>query len=371
MPTPRLAAGVLIAVVLVGTGSLVNAASASTVSCTNSNFCVALGGTPVTENTAGVYETMPLARSISSAGWSSRQPIAVGAYSELNAISCTAADWCMSVGEYGSLTGSFMLSETFDGANWHIIPGLAGDKIGSGFSDVWCAGKRWCVAASLGTHLFYLFNGRNWTAMVSAPLPSYPNNPPGSANLASLSCSRRGHCIAVGFGTPAGGGYYYPWGERLAHGHWNRIRTKLPGAEPAFEDVSCPTSNWCAAISTDSVAGSRSTQHFVTISGARVTTLSHPVPAAITALSCVARGRCVAVGPSHGGSIAITLVGTTVSRLRVPRDLPWVGSIACLRGRRLSRGPVSRRRSAFGCVASGDEQLQLSGTSWARIPAAG
>ena len=186
--------------------------------------------------------------------WSrERVPVPHGASGgELKAVSCTAPDACMAVGDYGLGTG--VLAEQWNGRRWREL--RAPNPIGGGFelNAVSCSSPSWCEAAgdytqSNGATFFGLvehWNGKHWKI-------ERVHGPSGRSNmfeLEAISCGRRGSCTAVGDSANRQLRSFV-LAEHLFHGTWSVQPTPNPaGAGGTLYGISCLKDGVCVAVGT-------------------------------------------------------------------------------------------------------------------------
>ena len=173
-------------------------------------------------------------------------PVPPGAqFSELNAVSCTAAAACIAVGDYVTSSGADVtLAERWNGTGWRLVPAPtpSGPPI-SFFTGVACPAPAACIA--VGTSLdasgnpagtfAERWNGTNWTVQRTQRTPG--------GFLASVWCQSATACIATG-STNAG-----TLAERLSGTTWTVVHTpNLPGTQGDFlGSVSCTSLSACTA----------------------------------------------------------------------------------------------------------------------------
>jgi hypothetical protein len=170
------------------------------VSCTSATACVAVGGYV---DSRGTNRT--LAERWDGSTWSIQPtPTPIGVQnSRLNAVSCTAPTACTAVGRTKTSGVDRTLAERWDGSTWSIqpVPQPAGALV-SDLDGVSCAAANVCTAvgayqANDATQseltLAAQWDGTSWT------IPSTPN-PSGSSNdvLVGVSCPAIDACMAAG-----------------------------------------------------------------------------------------------------------------------------------------------------------------------------
>lgn len=163
--------------------------------------------------------------------------------------------------------------------------------------------------------------------------------------------------MAVGLGSPSGGGAYYVFAERFLHGVWSLVPVSLPGPNPDFEAVSCPTAKWCLALAnTYSSSGKPRSQRFVVFDDAKVLVKAMPGGSGLRLadVDCAAPWACVAVGgASDSRMVAERLTGTKWAVMRTPASFRFESGVSCATER--------------SCVAVGSVTARLTGSVWSRV----
>ncbi len=218
------------------------------VSCSSSNFCMAVGlSGPLTDS-------RPFAERWNGHRWSlQRVPLAANhSGGELKGVSCTGASACIAVGDDGGPAGSVVLAERWNGKRWQPIeaPNPNGDSIE--LNGVSCASSSWCEAvgdyANSGDGTFFglveHWDGKRWR-IVHAAAPSGRST---RFELMAISCVGKGKCTAVGDSADQQL-HGYALAERLANGRWMVQSTPQPkGLGAALDGVSCPKGGVCVAV---------------------------------------------------------------------------------------------------------------------------
>jgi hypothetical protein len=327
------------------------------VSCTSASACEAVGSY---ENSSHVF--FALAASWNGTAWNvSAVPRPRGAnWSNLLGISCVGPKWCEAVGSFTTTTGSFALAARWNGSVWSLQrpPNTAGSAV-NGLTGVSCvsvgvceavgedgasphalalglSGSAWTLQTTpvpLGSQgsnglmsvscyatgsceavgdyhsslyvvsvLAEAWNGTVWTQQST---PNLPNS--GNTGLASVSCTPKGICDAVGSASNA------PVAERWNGTSWGLQTIPGPGTNVSllqFGQVSCPSATSC--VSTGWYIGLTG-QEFALAdlwNGATWTAQTIPSPSqvALTGLSCPSRGACQTVGswgPTSGSDLLV------------------------------------------------------------------
>ncbi len=227
------------------------------VSCLSATNCTAVG-----QFDAG-SGAQPLAEQWNGSSWAIQTtPVPTGSTAtNLAAVSCTSATFCMAVGEATSGSSNVTLTEQWNGTSWAIVSSPNG-TLPSGstalFAGVSCIGAAFCDAVGStdgsGTQqtLVEAFDGTTWT------LASSPSTSATEANaLRAVDCFSMTTCTAVGSAnTPSNG-----------HGPlalvWNGSAWSLAASAPTSTDfaqsgvngVTCLTDWQCTATGSYSNSG--------------------------------------------------------------------------------------------------------------------
>ena len=304
------------------------------VSCSSITFCMAVG-----YQVGPLGHHVPLAYRFDGVSWSLQStpypPGGLGSDIELNAVSCTSSIACTAVG-YADLPvqlpdGLFQpqihaLAEHWDGVEWSIqaTPGV-GNVNGQNLAEltgVSCTSSTACTAVGIsnfaggGATLVERWDGVQWSIQ---PSPS-----PGSdgAGLNTVSCASGTTCTAVGHSVPYGPTLV----ERWDGARWTTQTTHdAPNwIDPNLHGVSCTSNAACVAVGAytidvaDELVGKVLAEHWVGLQWS-VQPVAMPSDAnrtvgvehgSMTAVSCVARAACTAVGwyrNKHGSGVQVAL----------------------------------------------------------------
>ena len=272
------------------------------VSCVSSNYCVAVGY----YYNGSSYET--LIESWDGAEWSLvPSPSPSSGYNYLYGVTCTGSSYCIAVGAYYDppSAGLQTLIESWDGTEWSVVPSPNGSSSDNSLGSVSCVNPTDCVAvgefddgAPITQTLIESWNGSAWS-IVSSP------NPGGTNVLSGVSCTSRHNCVAVGYyistRNPNGGPPPPPKSlvESWNGSEWSVIHSPnfYHGLGGQLQDVSCMSAISCEAVGSDHYDGQPPD------TGALVETWSgtrwKAIPNFGTVLegaSCVNSSDCVAVG---------------------------------------------------------------------------
>jgi hypothetical protein len=185
----------------ISTLSVDSYAQLTSISCSASNACVAVGGY---ETYSPYYASGPLVETWNGLSWSETEITNVGLQSTLDSVNCVDSTHCTAVGtQYGS-DGSAPLAEVLSDGTWTAqTPGSGGN--GAELNSISCVSASSCTAVGWAWDFAYpnevpiveTWDGTNWT------LPAMPTLPDAATgSLSSVSCISSGVCGAVGTMNP-------------------------------------------------------------------------------------------------------------------------------------------------------------------------
>ena len=232
------------------------------VSCPTARFCLAVDA----RDSATVV--------FNGSRWSSGATVP-GLQAGLASVSCSSPTFCAAVS-----SGSDAV--TFDGTSWS--PATAIDPAGQ-LGTVSCPASDFCAAVDYGPNAI-TFNGRSWSK------PSAID--PGS-HLQAVSCASASFCVAI---DRKGNALTFDGSTWSAPVNANPDGLTMGEGGISWPVVSCPASNFCAAV--DGVGG-----NVVTFDGTRWTapvtidpkaahSLNGPVLIFLMSVSCPSATFCVA-----------------------------------------------------------------------------
>lgn len=204
------------------------------------------------------------------------------------------------------------------------------------------------------------------TATVGVNPAAAGTQTPASAGLVGTSClPRASWCMAVGWwarGT-SDQGVSQPFAEEEQQGHWRVVRPPALRYGARLTGVSCTSKSWCVATSTDGTKTHPYGGRKILIeewNGRRwsPTILGNPPAATVTGVSCYSRTACTAVGyaDSEDGLVIRWNGRSWRSRLLVTRPHnSWLSAVSC---------PARRRCVAVGRTAVGSVPLQPLIETW-------
>jgi hypothetical protein len=221
------------------------------VSCTSETACTAVGHYYASG-------TKTLAERWNGTSWSIQttpNPSGEeGSAGELTSVSCTSSTSCMAVG-HKSKSGTRAFAERWNGTEWTIVS-VPSPSEEARFEDVSCTSSTSCMAVGWqgpnGSHkaLAEGWNGTEWT-VVSTPTPSEAKT---IVELHGVSCTSSSSCVAVGeYATKTFSGV--PEATKTLVESWNGSEWTIKsspnpeGAElPSLAAVSCSSSVACTAV---------------------------------------------------------------------------------------------------------------------------
>jgi hypothetical protein len=225
------------------------------VSCTAADACTAVGS-----NYRSGHQ-VPLAEGWNGNAWKIQAapvpPGSAGGY--LTAVSCTAADSCVAVGNYVKSSGpELTLAEAWNGKTWSIeqTPNPPGPN-DSFLNGVSCTAADACIAVgdngsyvpgNAGAHAFAAmseaWNGKAWQ-VEPVPAPAHTT----LSYLQAVSCGAANSCVAVGSGVKS------PTKEDTLAAVWNGRAWQLQATpNPSgtgsnqLDGVSCRGPGHCEAV---------------------------------------------------------------------------------------------------------------------------
>ena len=357
------------------TPELSGTTSLSGVSCTSTTACTAVG----TADGQALLETW------NGTSWTQQStPYPSGATaSSLSGVSCTSATSCSAVGTYTDGSGSWALAEEWNGTKWKIktVTEPTG-ATSSSLSNVSCPAAQTCSAVgqfdggSGDQTLAEEWNGTNWT-LKTAPSGASANS------LSGISCASApsSACIAVGDDTNSEGT------NDIISDAWNGTAwssQKIPdGGIPtqALTAVSCTSSTDCEATGgfSDGVSfteGWDGTKWALQETEIQYEFYYAPLESELNGVSCISSSSCTAAGGSLYYTYETSFTGPD----------PWVETwdSSTWTSQYLSLSPVVQMSlngvscySASGCTAVGFTSASpgtlieaWNGSAWATEKAA-
>ncbi len=334
-------------------GSNKQVSSLTGVACPSVTGCSAAGW-----YSKGTAVTRTLVGAWNGHTWRAAPGPDVGHRSSFNAISCPSSGNCVAVGT---------LAATGSGTQWSPLPTPP-----AGMTAISCAAPGNCqaVGAVPGRHLVAArWQGRGWRRERVPLLRPRPQ----TATLSGVSCVSTTFCVAVGDGSSGAGALPSPkYRDRtlaeIWNGHrWRVSRTPNPRRRSALSAVSCVSRSDCMAVGSSDSGQLSLAEHWNGTAWAIVATpnVNHVGYTALAAVSCASVSVCVAVGTYNGGvrPIAEYWNGArwTLGRLALPQGVQVVQGLA-----------VSCASSTFCMMVATADATPLSevwnGVHWAVLP---
>ena len=240
--------------------------------------------------------------------------------SKLNAVDCSAANWCMAVGDTGTCSPctpptqsstSGPLAEVWDGASWKTVtpPNTATDGIA-------CPRQNFCFAVSATADstgpVIERWNGLYWSREPT-PVVQY-------GYLNAISCSGLLACTAIG---GEASGRVSPLAEGWDGTGW-RTQTLPDAGGVGPGHIACPLKRTCTAVGQTFVEGNGvplAERWFGRVDswGVQSVPLPNGEDSLFNGVSCPSGPVCFAVGHSFPtGTLAERRVGSTWSVMPTP-----------------------------------------------------
>jgi hypothetical protein len=242
-------------------------AAVSSVACTSSGSCVAVGG--YAYDSDGLGHAFTAAES--AGNWARGRPVTLPANAAaragdatLGAVTCTGAGSCVAVGGYLDTAGSQeLMVVTESRGRWGRARQLAAPKnaaVSAGASldgvSCWRPGDCWAVgsytaAAGHGQALAVAQTGGRWARATEIGAPPDAGQDPGT-QLTGVACSRAGACTAAGGYFDAAAASHALVVSTSRHGWARAIEIKAPAVRafvaPFLNGISCVAAGTCAAV---------------------------------------------------------------------------------------------------------------------------
>ena len=276
---------------------------------------VAATGTSVTGASAvGAHTaraTLTSAPTVNANNWTAVIPTAPATSSSVNAVSCTSSQFCVAVGSETGNDASFI--EQWAGSGWSQVTNTPTSSATPSLNGVSCVGPSFCAAVgavdSTGSVLVNQWNGSTWSAVTGATPPSAT-----STTLSGVSCLSATNCTAVGqFNTGSGP---QPLAEQWNGSSWTIQTTPAPTGSTAttLASVSCTSAGFCVAVgqatsgtSTVPLIEQWNGTGWAIVPGASLTLPASGI-ASFSGVSCIGTSFCQAVGTTNASGTFQTLV---------------------------------------------------------------
>ncbi len=316
------------------------------VSCVSPNACLAVGTVESTTGSGSVFETF--SETWDGTSWGNSKLPPKPTISNLDAVSCRSASFCIAVGDILSGDTPVPLAERWNGTGWSIqkTPNPSGANRAF-LTSVSCPATNACTAVGIynrGSSQLTLaehWNGKTWKIQ-------HTPNPAGKSLTAlnGVSCVSASACAAAG--TTSTGMFAERWDGKS----WKIHATPLPkGGKSGFlNGVSCTSARACLAVG-DFVHS----RHLVPLAefwngkswkGQQAATPGGATTSGLSGVSCASASACGAVGFKSGTANNAFAEHWTGKRwIAQPIDLPPGSQFTLLAG-------VSCN-SAIACMAVG------------------
>jgi hypothetical protein len=167
-------------------------------SCANRNFCFAVGSytTSVSDD-----DTKALIFLWNGSSWSLVGAPDEGDSSELFGVSCSSTTSCLAVGDYTKSFIGHPLTERWNGVSWSIVTPINHVHTQSvQLASVACSARTSCLAVgnyfTFSASLERTFD-EQWTGTATVGKPKNPS-PPHTSQLIGVACPSTTYCLAVG-----------------------------------------------------------------------------------------------------------------------------------------------------------------------------
>ncbi len=273
------------------------AASLTSVSCTSTTRCIAVGD----------HGARTLAEAWNGTRWRILTTPTFKSGS-LTSVSCTSAARCIAVGHHGART----LAEAWNGTSWQTLHTRSPAR--SSLTSVSCTAATQCMAVGghdvhdgLPVGLYYgLTFAEAWNGIHWRVLPTPEVGLGSTSTLQSVSCSRAFRCMAVGGSSKNQGAAGFPsFAEAWNGTSWRLVTTANPRTGFRWlNGVSCTSAAHCMAVGNSSTIEQNlgtgpfaetwngNTWHLLKVPGPR----SLVDGRGLSGVSCPLASRCVATG---------------------------------------------------------------------------
>ena len=320
------------------------------ISCASASMCIAVGDAATFGGQSFTF--MPLTERWNGRKWAIQTSVRPGADAQLEAVSCSSALACTSVGSIGDKVpgAQVTLAERWNGVRWSFQPTPGNPAHATGaLASVSCRSRSNCTAVGSGGSLALAehWNGTRWS-LLRPVVPVVSAS--AASSLTGISCTSITSCIAVG-SYHDGSGHQFGLAEGWNGSSWAILAA--PGAASSLSAISCTSATACMAVG--SAAAGPVAESW---NGAAWTPQEIAAgPTALAAVRCTSAAACTAVGSDGSGAAAERWDGTSWALQPVPAGGALAG-LSC--------------PTATDCVAvgAGDTIDQWNGTTWSAQTAA-
>jgi hypothetical protein len=222
------------------------------VSCTASNFCVAVGYYYTGTYDQTVIETWGSSWALTSSDTTTyNNSLSLSDF--LRSVSCVGTTYCMAVGDFTSIYES-TTAETFDGTNWtHSTPlNYVGNN--TYLYGVSCTASNFCMAVGDASHsasVIFAY-AEEWTTSWTALTPAQ-HNPTNKNYLYAVSCTgTTNFCMAAGDAYDTGATQYVTFTQQWDGSTWTEAGSEHAyGSETYLRGISCIGTTFCMAVGDD------------------------------------------------------------------------------------------------------------------------
>ena len=211
------------------------------VSCTSDTSCTAVGNILVADS-----RWMALAQYWDGSTWSP-QPIPSARGDDfLTGVSCSGSNFCLAVGYRNDGIGARVMAERWNGSRWIVMKTPSARHSRQKLRSVSCISPTACTAvgSSGNQGLAERWNGERWRIqkLISPGRGKY-------VQLSDVSCPSAKICTAVGE-YRKGRASRWTVAERWSHRHWSLQHPQNPRetSRSALGGVDCPTPMVCTAV---------------------------------------------------------------------------------------------------------------------------
>ena len=218
------------------------------VACTSSSQCWAVGDYYDSNN----HVDQTLIEHWDGSSWSivSSPSTSTSDGNVLSGVACSSASQCRAVGSYGNNTNGYTLTEQWDGSSWSVVSSANVTITYDSFLNaVACTSAAGCWTVGdfdyfANTALIEQWNGSSW---VFFPNYNFSEQP----YLSGVTCTSSSQCWAVGFYYDGGGTFTnQTLIERWDGSSWSIVSSPNAGADQynSLVGVTCPSPSECWAV---------------------------------------------------------------------------------------------------------------------------
>ncbi len=300
------------------------------ISCA-AGVCMAVGTQENGDQVTGLIEKLNVgSTSVSSATSGANPDIS---FTDLAAVSCSSASFCVAVG-YGSSVGEDIensYAASYNGSKWKAITSASpGMEPYDAFMGVSCVSSSRCIAVgtqwSVSTSFTYLAlaEGLSKGAFVTSSVPNLFTT---EGYVDAVACASSRFCVAVGTLYPgdADVALVELWNGQT----WRMVASPSPGGYASWLDgASCTSTTFCMLVGGFESLEDDNVPLVVTYNGSSLVAHVAPISdldeyeAALYSVSCVSPSACLAVGEQYDPPFSVWWNGRSlsVSAMLQPQD---------------------------------------------------